>query len=67
MRLITLERDIEMRTRLLYFDALEKNTISSRPFPAPAQLKDAEGREGHLWGSRNEVNSGKFLRTNEGV
>ena len=55
MRLIIIERDLKMRTRLLYFDAIEKNAISSRAFPASGQFKDVESREGHLWGSQNEA------------
>ena len=39
----------------MYFDAIDKNAISSRARPASGQFKDVDGREGHLWGSQYEA------------
>ena len=60
-RLSTIERDLEIETRLVYFDAFKKqHNISSHPFLTPAQLEVAEGREAHLpgvpkWGKFGET------------
>ena len=55
VRLMIIERDLEIETRLVYFDALEKNAISSRALPASDQFPDVVGREAHLWGSQNDA------------
>ena len=57
---LSLRKIGKRRTRLVYFDAIEKNAISSRAFPASGQFTDVEGREGHVWGSQNEAKIDAF-------
>ena len=62
-RLSTFERDIEMKTPLLYFDALKKTRFRVETFLARLSWKMPKVERRTCGG----LNLGKFLRTNEGL